>query len=271
MIEMAYKVFGQGKPIVVIHGLYGMSDNWLPFAKRMQNRYKVYLVDVRNHGLSSHSETHTYEDICSDISLFLKNHNIEKAILMGHSMGGKAAMLFALQNPGKILSLIIVDIAPVNYQSKMYDKRIYNHSDIIKAMLKLEVDKIKNRTEAEVLLNRSVGDIRTTRFLLKNLIKTEEGYKWRLNLKTLQSSLINIVSGFDSKNLEPATLFPVLILKGSNSGFVTFEGEDAIRRYFPLAKIVTIEGAGHWLHAEKPDDFFEAVNAFLKNNLINHI
>ena len=108
----------------------------------MQNRYKVYLVDVRNHGLSSHSETYIRRYMFRHITLS-KNHNIEKAILMGHSMGGKVAMLFALQNPGKILSLIIVDIAPVNYQSKMYDKRIYNHSDIIKAMLKLELTKLK--------------------------------------------------------------------------------------------------------------------------------
>jgi len=270
MIEMAYKVFGQGQPIVVIHGLYGMSDNWLPFAKRMQSQYRVYLVDVRNHGLSPHSETHTYEDICSDISLFLKNHNIEKAILMGHSMGGKAAMLFALQNSERVSSLIIVDIAPVNYQSQMYDSQIYNHSDIIKAMLKLEVGKIKNRTEAEVLLNQRVGDIRTTRFLLKNLVKAKEGYKWRLNLKTLQSSLINIIGGFELKNLVPVTLYPVLAIKGSNSNFITREGEEAILKYFPLAKIVTIEDAGHWLHAEKPDEFFEAVNTFLKNCLINH-
>ena len=107
MIEMAYKVFGQGQPIIIIHGLYGMSDNWLPFAKRVQSQYRVYLVDVRNHGSSPHTETHTYEDICSDILLFLKNHNIEKATLMGHSMGGKAAMLFALQNPERVSSLII--------------------------------------------------------------------------------------------------------------------------------------------------------------------
>lgn len=260
---MAYKVFGQGQPIIIIHGLYGMSDNWLPFAKRVQSQYRVYLVDVRNHGSSPHTETHTYEDICSDILLFLKNHNIEKATLMGHSMGGKAAMLFALQNPERVSSLIIVDIAPVNYQSQMCDSQIYNHSDIIKAMLKLEVGKIKNRTEAEVSLNQYVDDIRTTRFLLKNLVKTEEGYRWRLNLKTLQSFLTNIVAGFDSKNLEPVTLFPVLALKGSNSNFITYEGEKAICKYFPLAKIVTIKGAGHWLHAEKPDEFYETVNSFL--------
>ncbi len=263
MAEMVYKVFGQGHPIIVIHGLYGMSDNWLPFAKKIEQHNKVYLLDVRNHGLSPHYQTHTYNDICTDILQFFYKHQIEKATLLGHSMGGKAAMLFALQNPERISSLVVADIAPVNYK-KTHSLQIQKHSKIINSLLNLPLDKIKNRTEAEQLLNSSIGDIRTVRFLLKNLVKTKEGYIWRLNIKVLQNSLKDILEGFDSINLVPATSYPVLFLKGSESDYITVEGEKQIRRFFPFAKIITIKGAGHWLHAEKPDEFYEAVISFLE-------
>jgi pimeloyl-ACP methyl ester carboxylesterase len=240
-----------------------MSDNWLPIAQGLKDHYKIYLPDLRNHGLSQHTDTHTYEDISGDVNLFFDEHHLERGILLGHSMGGKAAMKFALQNPEKISALIIADIAPINYGQQSVSKQVLRHGSIVEAMQNLPLQHFKTRLEAEVALNTLVNDSKTTRFLLKNMVREKSGFRWRLNLPVLQQFLSEISGGFNPLDYNPSTSFPVLFLKGSESDYITPEGEKAIRRLFPFSKIETIDNAGHWLHAEQPEKFVKTVMGFL--------
>lgn len=260
MVDLAYKEQGQGQPFIVLHGLYGMSDNWMPLAKRFESRNKVYLLDIRNHGKSPHTQTHTYADISTDTNLFFQKHSIDKAIILGHSMGGKAAMRFALENPEKVQALIIVDIAPIDYAAT---EKTIEHKKLIEAMMQLPVEGFDSRTDIERELDKKVHDMRTTRFLLKNLEKLNKGYTWKLNLDVLQKSLDDIAGDPNTEKMAPAEIFPSLLLKGSESDYVTERGEKEFRYLFPRSKVITIDKAGHWLHSEQPDKFFATLEEFL--------
>jgi pimeloyl-ACP methyl ester carboxylesterase len=260
---LAYKKIGEGHPFIIVHGLYGMSDNWLSIANALKESYQIFLPDMRNHGMSEHTPTHTYEDMSRDLEHFFRQHEIERGILMGHSMGGKAAMRFALQNPEMISALIVADIAPVNYGLVPGSGQIVQHASIVNALQNLPLENLSTREEAETELNKNVNDIRTTRFLLKNLVRDKNGFRWKLNLPVLQQFLKEISGGFEPLEFNPATSFPVLFIRGSKSDYVTIEGEKAIRKLFPFAKIESVEDAGHWLHADQPEKFIVTLKNFL--------
>lgn len=263
-VNLHFKVVGEGFPFIILHGLYGMSDNWMSFAQRLAHKYKFYLLDLRNHGDSPHTKSHTYSEMVLDILNFVDSQGIERAIFLGHSMGGKAAMLFGLEYPERVSSLIIADIAPIDYHKIGEGDHYLQHRKIIDAMLQLPFDTLVSRREAELFLMRKINDYRVVQFLLKSIKRKGKVYSWRINIPIINEYLPKISAGFDTINYNPITSFPVLVIRGADSPYIVKDGEIALRRLFPMLKLKTIENAGHWLHAEQPEMFLKSIEEFLE-------
>lgn len=266
-MELYYRKEGRGEPLIILHGLYGSSDNWLSVTKRLSQKFTVYVPDLRNHGRSPHSKTNSYEDLKNDLIEFMDRHKISQATLVGHSMGGKAAMFFAADYPERISKLIIVDIAPKDYLLLNENSQFFLHRNILLAMLEIDFSQVRSRKEVDYCLSEKIEDIRIRQFLLKNIIK-DKGSKllqWRINVETLYDYLDEIVAGVNRQWLAdriPVTAYPVIFIKGDNSPYVQPEDEVLIKEIYPEAKIIHIPDAGHWLHAEQPDLFVKAVLSF---------
>lgn len=259
MITLHYKQFGaaDAPPLLILHGLLGMSDNWYTLAQRFAEQYRVYAIDQRNHGRSPHTATHTYADLSDDLLHFAQQHQLDHFCLIGHSMGGKTAMHFATQHSDYIDRLVVVDIAPKSYPDG-------EHNAIFEALLSLPPH-TPSRAHAEQHLLSYPIDATTRQFLLKNLYRTEQGsYAWRCNAAVLwqyyRSILGNSLSYYDV--LEQPTVF----VKGGLSERYINPNDDlsVIQHHFPLAELCTIEGAAHWVHAEQPNAFYTAVSRFLQ-------
>ncbi|MEW6467484.1 MAG: alpha/beta fold hydrolase [Bacteroidota bacterium] len=246
---------GEGRPLIVLHGLFGQSDNWNSLGKRFAAAsLQVYLVDQRNHGLSPHSEEWSYEAMTGDLLRLMDDQGLAKAILLGHSMGGKSAMHFALHHCERVAGLIVADIAPKKYPA--------SSDTVIEALLSADLDRLKSRKEVEDHLARFITDQATRQFLLKNLYWKEEGrLAWRFNLGVLSKHRHTVGDTFDTENKSCAA--PALFLRGGRSEYILDADEPLIKRLFPDAKLKTIAGAGHWLHADKPEEFFREVMDFI--------
>jgi esterase len=263
-MELFYRKEGRGPVIVVIHGLYGSSDNWVSMGKRLADKHTVYLIDQRNHGRSPFAESHLYDDLKSDLAKFFEMHKIEKAAILGHSMGGKAAMWFAADYPEKVEKLIIADIAPKDYSRYRDNSQYMMHRDILKAMLEVDIQKAGKRSYVEDQLSKTIKDARIRKFLLKNIAKDKhtKHYRWRLNVPVLYQYLEEIVGGVNDRWFEdriPITAYPVIFVRGLQSNYIMQEDEPLIKSIYPDSEIVDIPEAGHWLHAENPDKFEKAV------------
>lgn len=250
--------------MVVVHGLYGSSDNWVNIGKRLAEKHTVYMVDQRNHGRSPFSNSHTFNDMRDDLAEFFEKHNIEYATLLGHSMGGKAAMWFAFDYPEKVEKLVIADIAPKDYLSLKEDSQFYLHQNILLAMMEIDFTKIKSRNDVDDFLAQKIDDVNIRQFLLKNVAKdkTSHLYKWRVNAGILYDHLDEIVSGVNKNWLEeriPITNYPVIFIRGMKSKYILPEDEPMIKAIYPDSRIIDIPDAGHWLHAEQPELFMKAV------------
>ncbi len=270
-MNLFFREEGEGFPIVIVHGLYGSSDNWLTVGKKLSTSYKVYMIDQRNHGRSPNSEEHSYEAMKNDLAEFFDQQKIEKAILMGHSMGGKTAMCFASDYPERIEKLIVVDIAPKDYFLLNDESQYYLHNNILRAMLELDFGKIDSRKQVEDFLNERIDSTQIVQFLLKNVHRNKENqlYEWRLNVPVLYDNLDEIIKGVNAHWFDdrlPITNYPVLFIKGANSNYILLEDYASIRRIYPEAEIVQIPDAGHWLHAEQPQLFMVAVLNFLNKH-----
>lgn len=268
-MHLFYKTEGAGTPLVIVHGLYGSADNWLTIAKKLATKYQVYSIDQRNHGRSPNSDEHSFELMKDDLAEFFDTHKIEKAIVMGHSMGGKTAMCFAADYPERIEKLIVVDIAPKDYFLLNDESQYYLHNNILRAMLEIDFSRIESRKNVEDLLGERIDSLQIVQFLLKNVHRNKETHRfeWRLNVPVLYDNLDEIISGVDAHWFDdrlPITNYPVLFLKGANSNYILPEDYSAIRRIYPEASIVEIPNAGHWLHAEQPQLFMDAILKFLK-------
>ncbi len=238
-------------PLVVAHGLFGSARNWGPVAKTLARRRRVIALDMRNHGESPHTPTHTYADMAQDLADALAP--FPEADLMGHSMGGKAAMVLALTHPPKSLRrLIVADIAPVAYT--------HSHLDYIRAMQGIDLAKLSRRSEAERLLAPQVEDRSLRAFLLHSLTTGPDGLRWRLNLDALGDAMPELVAF--PEDLAAPYEGSALFLAGEHSDYA-LPHQDRIRALFPNARIVTLKNAGHWLHAEAPDAFARTVAAYL--------
>lgn len=247
-------VLGSGKPLLILHGFLGMSDNWKTLGnKYAENGFQVHLIDQRNHGRSFHSKEFDYTILAQDLKDYMVFHTIGKASVLGHSMGGKTAMQFAVDNPNMIVKLLVADIAPKYYPP--------HHQGIINGLKTIDLNVIKSRSEADKKLAESIPEFGIRQFLLKNLYWIEKGsLDFRFNLEVLQHKMEEIgenIMGTDTFN------GPTLFLKGSRSEYIHENDLTVIKKHFPTAEIKTIENAGHWLHAENPNQFFSNSIEFL--------
>ncbi len=263
-MELFYRKEGSGPVVVIVHGLYGSSDNWINMGKRLAEKHTVYTIDQRNHGRSPFAPSHTFDDMSSDLAEFFEKHQIEHATLLGHSMGGKAAMWFAANYPEKIEKLVIADIAPKNYLEVNDNNQYHLHRNILMAMQELDPGKIHNRNEADDQLSEKIDNSRIRKFLLKNIKhdKKNKRYYWQLNVEVLYDYLDEIVGGVNRQWFEdriPIRNYPVIFIRGQKSNYILPKDEALIKEIYPDASIVEIPGAGHWLHAEKPKEFMQAV------------
>lgn len=267
-MQLVFKKLGSGFPLIILHGLYGSSDNWHSVGKELSRHFEVYLVDQRNHGNSDHEKEHSYRAMQADLEEFYVTHNLKKAIIIGHSMGGKTAMLFSLLHPDRIEKLVIVDIAPVSYKSlDKPQKHVLEHLNIMQAFLSIDIAKAQSRTEVEKEFELFVPDKNTRHFLLKNLKRNAAGkFQWAVNIEALNNSLPEMMnaSDFDKITIEKEKMnFPVLFVRGEKSEYIMEEYISRIKELFPKADVVTIFDAGHWVHAEQPQLFLKTLSYFL--------
>ena len=248
------KVVGEGKPLLILHGFFGMGDNWKSHANKFaEDGFQVHLIDQRNHGRSFHSDDFNYELLVEDLLTYIEDNNFTKVDLIGHSMGGKTAMLFATEYPELINKLIVADIAPKEYPP--------HHQDIIKALESVDFEKHNSRKLIDEKLSELISEVGVRQFILKNTFrKTKDQLAFRFNLKSLSDNYHEIV-----KPLPSFTVFDgeTLFLRGGNSGYILDEDGFLIRAHFPKAEIKTVPNAGHWLHAENPKDFYKESFTFL--------
>ncbi|HLW07208.1 MAG TPA: alpha/beta fold hydrolase [Marinilabiliaceae bacterium] len=268
-MELFSRQMGVGKrEVIIVHGLYGASDNWLSIASGLEDKFKIIIPDQRNHGKSPHSKEHNYTLLAEDLYQLIKTKTSGKVILIGHSMGGKSVMRLALKYPEVVEHLVIVDIAPKNYgRTSNFGEEPTNHEGIIKAMQDLELDKMESRKEIEEQWKSQFPSRQLRQFLLKNVKRTSKGkFKWQLNLDALAENLSEIMDGFsDLENFTPFKAAPVLVIRGENSSYFRNEDNMALNKFFPQAQVVTIPNAGHWVHAEQQDLFLKTLLYFLED------
>lgn len=252
-MDLNHKTFGQGNPLVILHGLFGTLDNWQTLGKRWAEEFMVYLLDQRNHGRSPHTPEITYPLMAEDVREFLSNNWVHHTHILGHSMGGKTAMHIAVQFPDLVDKLVVIDIAPKRYPG--------GHNAIFNAMFAIDLKTIKDRQEAEKVLSKWVPEMSVRQFLLKNLRRQKDGgYQWKMNLPVIYQYYQDILAGMtDEHTFEGPTLF----VRGEKSGYMLDEDEKLIKQIFPNAQIETIQNAGHWVHAEQPEALFQLVQDFL--------
>ena len=253
-MKLHFRTLGEGQPFVIMHGLFGTSDNWQTLGRRFSETHKVYLVDMRNHGRTDHSHEFDYQLMADDIKEFVTTENLQNPIIMGHSMGGKAAMNFALQNPDLLERLIVVDIAPKAYP--------VHHDQIIEGLKSVDLGNLKSRNDADEQLKPYIPEPDVRMFLMKNLYRKEDNtFAWRVNLKAVDENIEKMGAAITSGS--PFTK-PTLFVRGGKSRYIKPEDEfDTICHLFPNVEIETIEEAGHWVHAEAPDRFYDIVMNFL--------
>ena len=257
-MQLFHRHFGEkgNAPLVILHGLFGISDNWVTFGKQMAGEdFEVFIPDQRNHGRSEWSDDFNYLALTNDLYDFMDLEEIENPILLGHSMGGKVAMRFAVSYPGLVQKLIVVDIAPKPYQIRQ------EHLNIIGAVQQINLEEVKSRTEVKQQLARTIDDERVIRFILKNLHRTDKNtFAWRLNPEGIANNLSRMSDSMpDGKKYHQ----PALFIKGGASDYILPEDEAMIRQHFPHAEIMTIPRASHWVHADAPEAFYHIITGFL--------
>lgn len=249
-------ILGNGRPMLVLHGVFGMSDNWNTFGKTFSEFFEVHLIDLRNHGRSFHTDAFNYDLMADDVYQYVLHHNLQYINMLGHSMGGKVAQFFALKYPQFLDKLIVVDIAPRAYA--------VHHMEIINSLKSINFSVVKSRKEAEEILSETIKEVGVRQFLIKNLYwQNPHQLAFRFNLSSIEKNINNIYKEvFFAKNVEIPTLF----IKGATSNYITNEDIDHIKSHFLNVQIEIIKNAGHWVHAENPSDFNEAVLNFLHLN-----
>jgi len=252
-MKLHFKKFGAGNPILILHGLFGMSDNWISIAKNLASEYLVYVLDMRNHGRSPHVEEFSYSNMVEDVYEFLTDFNHRQVSIIGHSMGGKTAMKFAIEYPHRINKSVIIDISPKRYP--------VFHQEIIDSLLAIDINKLASREEADKQLTHQISNKRIRQFLLKNIYRKEDGsYTWRINLPVIIKNISEISCEIASKiPFDQPTLF----IKGGDSQYILQADEKQIQQQFSNSKIITIPKTSHWVHSEAPDAVYGLIKDFL--------
>lgn len=254
-MDLNYKSFGQGPPLVILHGLFGTLDNWQTLGKRWAEDFTVFLVDQRDHGRSPHTEGIDYPSMARDLHRFLEHNWVHETYVLGHSMGGKTAMQLALEFPDLVKKLVVVDIAPKSYEG--------GHDLIFEALQELDLTTIGDRKEADEQLATRIPEFGVRQFLLKNLTRQKSGgYSWKMNLPVIVASYEAILSTVESNG--EAYPHPSLFVRGSKSDYIADSDLESIHHLFPAARLETVPDAGHWVHAEQPDELYRLVTSFLK-------
>lgn len=253
-MKLNFKKTGAGKPLIIVHGLFGSADNWFSIARDLERDFTLYLVDQRNHGDSPHSEEWNYSVMADDLKELMDDEGLSSAFFMGHSMGGKTVMTLAMKYPELVDKLIVADIAPRFYP--------LHHQQILEGLNAIPVGQLKFRKEADDILAGYIKIPGIRQFLLKSLGRDENGkFVWKINLPVITENIANV-----GEELKSATLFEkqALFIGGENSDYITEKDRYDIERFFPNSQLIYIKNAGHWLHAEQPAAVVEIVKAFLK-------
>jgi len=253
VVPLFSKIYGEGRPLIILHGLFGMGDNWTTHAKLLAARgWQVHAVDGRNHGRSPHHHEHNYDAMAADLEVYIADNHLENVVLLGHSMGGKTVMNFAVRKPQLVDAAIVVDIAPKHYP--------VHHEAYIAAMKGVDFTVAKSRKDIEALLSQTLASPGIRQFFMKSLHwKTKEELAWRFNLDVLERELSNVGEALEYGYFDGPTLF----IAGGQSGYITADDQEKIYEHFPNAELQTIDGAGHWVHAEAREAFAACVLDFL--------
>ena len=256
-MQLHFEQLGEGHPLLILHGLFGSLENWRTLSKRFSQSFQVFALDQRNHGRSPHSNAFTYLDMAEDLRDFMEEQELPSAHVLGHSMGGKTAMLFALTHPHLVNKLIIVDIAPKAYAR--------GHDDIFAALFSLNLAACKTRQEADTALAKTISDVALRQFLLKSLERDASGtFRWRLGLNEIHQNYPELIKAIEWSG-QPCVQ-PTLFIRGARSDYLKDSDLTTINKLFPHAQTVTIPNAGHWVHAEEPQEFARTALAFLLEN-----
>ncbi|MFT7114634.1 MAG: esterase [Candidatus Azotimanducaceae bacterium] len=249
------RIIGEGQPLLILHGLFGQSDNWQTLGKVFAEHYQVHLIDQRNHGHSFHADEWNYDVMADDLFAYIQHHNLVSINIIGHSMGGKTVMHFAVSNPSLIEKLIVVDIAPKAYAP--------HHETILAGLEAIDFEKINSRKGADAAMAQHIPIPSVRQFLLKNLYWIEkEKLAWRFNLPVISANIKNVGEALPERAFAD---IPVLFAHGAKSDYIIDGDDDLILNHFPQAQIVEIPNAGHWIHAENPKGFHEACENFLES------
>jgi pimeloyl-ACP methyl ester carboxylesterase len=250
-MKLYHRELGEGSPLMILHGLFGFSDNWQTHAKKLAEYYRVILVDLRNHGRSDWSDEFSYEIMANDVLELCDDLDLEDLILVGHSMGGKVAMHMAEKRESLLEKLIIVDMGVKSYPM--------HHDHIIAGIKSVDPETISARSEADDLLGKYIDSEGVKQFLLKNMYWKEKGkLAWRMNVPVLERDMREILNGFEAEEIFTPTLF----IRGAMSNYILDEDVPSLESQFPDMELVTVENAGHWVHAETPNEFQEALLGF---------
>lgn len=240
---------GQGPAMVILHGLYGNQGNWAPLARQLASEFNVYAIDARNHGQSEWADSMRLQEMADDVAETMQSLALASAHLVGHSMGGKTAMLLALRQPELVRSLCAVDIAPVAYE-RTGDK-------VIPALQAMDLASLASRADADAKLAEHIHEKAVRDFLLTNLLRSEEGgWRWRFNLPVLAQYFAEVTGWPGNTGSYEG---PALFIKGARSDYILPEYQPSILQQFPHAVLMTIEGTGHWVHSEKPEEVLGAI------------
>lgn len=253
-MKLHFQTYGAGFPLLILHGLFGSLDNWQPVSRRLGEHFQVFALDLRNHGRSPHDDAFNYSVMADDLREFMEQHRLSRADVLGHSLGGKAAMHFALLHPQLVSRLIVVDIAPRAYPPA--------HLPLFDAMLSLNLAAFCERHEIDAALTPAIPDNSTRQFLLKNIGRGDSGaFCWKLNLPAIHRNYSELNEVIESDRAFP---HPTLFVSGERSDYIRNRDTGLIKQFFPDAQITTIPNAGHWVHADQPEKLTETVIQFLR-------
>lgn len=252
-MKLNYRKIGSGDPLFILHGVFGSADNWQSVGKMLADHFTVYLIDLRNHGLSPHSDEFNYTVMANDLIELMQDESLQTISIIGHSMGGKVAMYTACDHRDLVEKLVVVDISPRSYPP--------HHQDILAGFQAVDLKNIKSRNEAETQMSSVIDTFSVRQFLLKNLTRDEENnFTWKLNLPVIAEKIQQVGEALPhDKRFDKQALF----IKGANSRYIQEKDEALIQSHFPHSKLQIIENAGHWVHAEQPQVLFDTLVHFL--------
>ena len=254
-MKLFFRQFGTGQPVVILHGLFGLSDNWVSFGRQLGDHYSVYIPDLRNHGQSPHSKVFDFPSLEDDLVELVEENELESIFLVGHSLGGKTAMFFALHHPWLVKKLVVVDISlrksPPNRE----------HQLLLNAMMAVDFGAAKSRSDVDKQLHATVKSSKLRQFLLKNVYwRDRHNLDWRLNLQAINENLLSVFEGVSVSGSYPG---PTLFVRGGLSDYVAETDLGDLKIKFPGAEVKTIANASHWVHADAPGEFYDIVKDFL--------